>query len=70
MSWSLVIACLAILLAAAGWVLAELELRDTRKALEQTERDLVVALAWDQIAEEAIERAARQTLSLIDGGKA
>jgi hypothetical protein len=70
MFWSFVIACAALALAASGWVLTELELRDTQKALEKTERDLVIALAWDELAEESLLRTAHPTLSLVDGGEA
>jgi hypothetical protein len=70
MFWSFVIVCAGLWLAVSAWVLTELELRDTQKALEKTERDLVIALAWDELAEESLQRTIHPTLSLVDGGDA
>ena len=55
----LIVALAVAALCAAGWLLAELELRDVEEDLAAAEHDLDVALGWQE--------ALRPTLTVLDG---
>ena len=67
MSITVLIALALAAVCAAGWIMAELDLRATLHDLDAAEQDLDIALGWQE-AQLADTGVVRPTLGVIDGG--
>lgn len=69
MTFALIGLALLAAFALAGWTIAELDLRDAERELEEAKWDRDVALGWaeTQIVDNAV---VHPTLHLVDGGEA
>lgn len=65
MTFALIGLALVAAIALSGWLIAELELRETALALDAVEEDLCVALGFDELG----ARREAVVLHAIDGGR-